>query len=231
MKRCLVPSLLALVFTPVLHAADAPVRIALAGDSTVTDSAGWGLAFAKLVGPDARVENFAKGGASTKSFGASYWKKVIASKPQWVLIQFGHNDQPGKGPERETDPKTTYRENLARFVDEARAVGAQPIIVTSLTRRIFGPDGKITSSLEPYAEGARAVAAEKKVPLVDLHTRSIELCNKLGKDEAKKFGPKHPKIEGEIDGTHLNEQGAAANAALVADELKKVAPDLAKLLK
>jgi lysophospholipase L1-like esterase len=58
-----------------------------------------------------------------------------------MLIQFGHNDMPGKGPERETDPKTTYRENLSRFVDEARAAGAQPILVTSIPRRNFR-DGK-----------------------------------------------------------------------------------------
>src|SRR3954451_14965237 len=123
-----------LLLAPVAQSADAPVKIALAGDSTVTDKSGWGLAFAKRFGPGAEVTNFAKGGQSSKSFrDQGNWKKLLEAKPDWVLIQFGHNDQPGKGPERETDPKTTYRENLARFVDEARAAGAKPILVTSLT--------------------------------------------------------------------------------------------------
>ena len=52
-----------------------------------------------------------------------------------MLIQFGHNDQPGKGPERETSPETTFREYMSRYVDEARWAGSKPVLVTSLTRR------------------------------------------------------------------------------------------------
>ena len=209
-----------------------PVTIALAGDSTVTDKAGWGAGFAKLVGPKATVLNFARGGASTKSFrDGGYWKKTLEAKPQWVLIQFGHNDQPGKGPERETDPKTTYRENLARFIDEARAIGAKPVLVTSLVRRIYTPQGKIAGELEPYAEAARIVAAEKKVPVVDLNARSKALCEKLGAKACDEFGPTHPKMKDKIDGTHLNEKGAAVFAAIVAEELKTTTPELAALLK
>lgn len=210
----------------------ATVTIALAGDSTVTDKAGWGAGFAKLVGPKRTVVNLARGGASTKSYrDGKYWAKVLEAKPQWVLIQFGHNDQPGKGPERETDPKTTYRDNLRTFIDEARAAGAKPVLVTSLVRRIYTPEGKIAGELEPYAEAARIVAAEKKVPLVDLNARSKELCEKLGQEKCKEFGPVHPKIKGAIDGTHLNEKGAEVFAALVAEELRKTAPALAALLK
>src|SRR3954464_5867211 len=102
------------------------VRLVLVGDSTVVDNGGWGAAFAKLLGPGAECVNMARSGHSTKSFrDKGFWAKALEQKPNFVLIQFGHNDMPGKGPERETDPKTTYRENLARFIDEARAAGAR----------------------------------------------------------------------------------------------------------
>src|SRR4051794_34451826 len=102
--------------------ADAPggakVRIALVGDSTVAVNGGWGPGFAERVGPGAECLNMARGGRSSKSYrDEGLWKKVIEEKPDYILIQFGHNDQPGKGPERETAPETTYRQNMARYVD------------------------------------------------------------------------------------------------------------------
>ena len=170
--------------------ARAKVRIALAGDSTVTDQSGWGPGFAARLGPDAECLNLARSGRSSKSYiNEGHWKKLLDAKPDIILIQFGHNDQPGKGPERETDPGTTYREFLARYVDEARAIGARPILVTSLTRRHFTPEGKIRSDLGPYAEAVKAVAAEKKVPVIDLHARSIELLERLGPQAARSSTP------------------------------------------
>lgn len=209
-------------------AAEPKTRVALAGDSTVTDKAGWGAAFAKLLDPSAECLNFAAGGQSSKSFrDTNQWQKVIDSKPAFVLIQFGHNDMPGKGPKRETDPETTFRDNLIRFIAEARAIGAQPILVTSLTRRTF-VDGKIRGELKPWADAATKVATEQHVPLVDLFTRSVELHNQLGPAESDTFNP--PGKDGQTDHTHLNAHGAEVIAKIIADELRKVAPDLAKLL-
>ena len=103
-------------------------HIVLVGDSTVASQSGWGDAFAKLLAPGVESHNFGRSGRSSKSYRAEgHWKQVLAAKPAWVLIQFGHNDQPGKGPERETDAQTTFRENLARYVSEARAGGTQPV--------------------------------------------------------------------------------------------------------
>ena len=218
-------------FSPALAADAADVhkpRVALAGDSTVTVTAGWGAAFEELLGARGECVQLARGGQSSKSFRDSgNWAKVIESKPDYVLIQFGHNDMPGKGPNRETDPATTYRENLARFVDEARAAGAVPILVTSMARRTFDK-GKIRGELAPWAEAARAVAAEKKVPLVDLFARSVALLEKLGPDGAAPFDPK--TADGKPDHTHLSPEGAKAMARLIAEELRKVEPELAKLL-
>jgi lysophospholipase L1-like esterase len=209
-------------------------RIALAGDSTVTDKAGWGAAFAKLLGPNAECLNFAAGGQSSKSFrDTGNWKKVLDSKPAYILIQFGHNDMPGKGPKRETDPATTFPQNLTRFIEEARAIGAKPILVTSLARRVFDQD-KIRGELKPWADAATKVATEKQVPLVDLFTRSVNLHNKLGIAESDTFNPPIvPKTKDTktTDRTHLNAHGAQVIAAIIAEELHQVAPDLAKLLK
>jgi lysophospholipase L1-like esterase len=202
------------------------IRIALAGDSTVTTTAGWGLAFEKLLGTNTECIQLARGGQSSKSYRDSgNWKKVLEAKPDYVLIQFGHNDMPGKGPERETDPKTTFPENLSRFVDEARAIGAVPILVTSMARRTYDKE-KIRGELAPWAEATKKVAAEKKVPLVDLFARSVELLEKMGAKEAAVFDPQTK--DGKPDHTHLSPKGAEIMAKVIADEIRKVEPNLAK---
>ena len=216
-----------------VHAADTPlkpVKIVLVGDSTVTDAAGWGTGLAALMKPEATVVNHARGGASTKSYtAAGLWKKKKKKKPDYVFIQFGHNDQPGKGPERETDPATTYPEFLAKFVDEARAAGAKPILVTSLARRVFDGD-KLRTDLEPYAEAVRKVGKEKTVPVLDLHVVSKAAVEKLGPKESEAWAPapvKQPTGEPKPDRTHLSADGAKVVGKLVAEELKKNAPELA----
>jgi len=205
-------------------------RIALAGDSTVTDKAGWGAAFARLLVPEVECINFAGGGQSSKSFrDTGSWKKVMNAKPAFVLIQFGHNDMPGKGPKRETDPATTYRENMIRYVDEVRAAGAQPILVTSMVRRTFD-NGKIRGELKPWADAVTKIGAEKQVPVVDLFARSLELLEKLGPTASDEFNPPGKDAK-TTDHTHLNAKGAEVMAEIIADDLRKVAPELAKLLK
>lgn len=203
-----------------------PFRIVLAGDSTVTDEQGWGRGFAARLGAGVTCVNLARGGRSSKSYAAEgLWQAVLRERPDYVLIQFGHNDAPGKGPERETDPATTYRENLARYVHEARAAGATPVLVTSLTRRYYGPGGRIRSDLEAYAEAAREVARASGALLIDLHALSLELLDRLGPQAGLALGT--IKSDGSLDRTHLNERGSALFGALVADELRRVAPRLA----
>src|SRR2546422_251908 len=102
--------------------ASAAMKILLVGDSTVNDEGGWGVGFHAALWPDIDVVNLARNGRSSKSFrDEGAWAKALAEKPNYVLIQFGHNDCPGKGPERETDPATMYRANMIRYVDEALA--------------------------------------------------------------------------------------------------------------
>lgn len=204
------------------------VRIVLAGDSTVTDKVGWGKGFEASLKPGAECINLSAGGRSSKNFiNEGRWTKCLAAKPDYVLIQFGHNDQPGKGPERETDPQTTYRQYMTQYVDDARAAGIKPVLVTSLSRRQWGPDGKIHSTLTPYVEVVKRIAQEKHVPLIDLHARSIELYEKRGKEGCDALSPRTDKG---IDNTHLNAKGSQVIGKMVAEELKSAVPDLAPLI-
>ncbi|RBP45892.1 lysophospholipase L1-like esterase [Roseimicrobium gellanilyticum] len=210
--------------------ASSQIRVVLAGDSTVTDTAGWGAAFARLLKTEVECVNLASSGQSSKSFrDGGRWKKVLEANPTFVLIQFGHNDMPGKGPNRETDPATTYRANLIACIREARDIGAQPILVTSVARRVFD-NGKLRGELKPYAEAMKQVAVDEKVPLVDLFSRSMILLQEMGPAKADEFNPPHPK-PGTTDRTHLNAKGAEVFAAVIAEELKRVSPEAGRLLR
>ncbi len=209
-----------------------PIHVVLVGDSTVTDLSGWGLGFRQFAGDGLKVSNAARNGASSKSYrDDGLWEHALALKGDYYLIQFGHNDQPGKGPARETDPTTTYTENLVRFVDEVRAQGAQPVLVTSLVRRTFSKENpaRLVSAHVPYVEAVKAVAAAKGVPLLDLHARSLAFCETLGPDQTATFN--FPDAAGKNDTTHLDARGSAAFARLVVEELRSLVPALAPALR
>ena len=210
------------------------IRIVLVGDSTVTDNAGWGLGFKQFLADGVECLNTAQGGRSSKSFrDEGRWVKALELKGDYYLIQFGHNNEPGK-PGRSTD-MPTYIKDMSNYVDEARAAGAKPVLVTPLTRRQWDREhpGKIKSSLESYAAEVRKIAAEKHVPLVDLHARSIALCESLGKEGCLEFSPLKQTPDGktDYDGTHLKANGYVLFGKLVAEELKKAVPDLAAALR
>lgn len=201
-----------------------PVRIVLAGDSTVNDEGGWGPGFRASFSSDVEVINLAKNGRSSKSFREEgLWAPALAARPAYILIQFGHNDVPGKGPDRETDAATTYRANIARYVDEARSIGAQPVIVTSIVRRNFTADGKIKrDSLVPYIEAARAVAAAKHVPLIDLYELTLKQAEALGPDGCAAIDALDR--DGKRDHTHLGPQGRRLIGAMAAREFATLEP-------
>jgi pectinesterase len=200
-------------------------RIVLVGDSTVTDGSGWGAGFRTLVTPSTEVINTAANGRSSKSFIAEgRWDEALTKRGQYYLIQFGHNDEPGKGPDRETDPATTFRANMARYVDDARAIGAKPILITSLVRRLYNPDGTIRTTQTPYVEAVRALAKEKHVPLVDLHAISLADAEQVGDDVWADLSPRDD--QGQVDRTHLNAKGSEVVARMVVGELGRVVPEL-----
>ncbi len=205
----------------------APIRIVLIGDSTVNDEGGWGTGFRDSFKPGSVVVlNHALNGRSSKSFrDEGHWQPALADKPDFVIIQFGHNDQPGKGPDRETDPGTTYRDNLKRYVEESRAAGATPVLVTSIVRRNFDSEGKIKRDAHvPYVEAVRKLAAELDVPLMDLYERTREQCERLG----PLLMPDFDAIDkdGKPDHTHLGARGRQETGRLAADEFGRVVPAL-----
>jgi len=212
------------------HGSQSTVRIVLVGDSTVTDDSGWGTGFRKLIMDGVEVVNTAANGRSSKSFiDEGRWAEALAKRGNYYLIQFGHNDEPGKGPERETDPKTTYRANMIRYVDDVRAINATPILVTSLVRRLYKEDGTIRTTQTPYVEAVRAIAAEKQVPLVDLHAISLQDAEHAGDDAWADLSPRDDR--GQVDRTHLNTKGSEVVGRMVVDALRKVAPELAPLFR
>jgi lysophospholipase L1-like esterase len=134
---------------------------------------------------------------------------------------------PGKGPLRETDPDTTYAANMHRYIEQARGIGAQPVIVTSLSRRTY-QDGKLVQDLRAYAAAARKVAMEQDVPVIDLNAQSVKLLETMTQEQADEFDAAvHPDAKDKgPDRTHLNAKGAAVFGRMVADRLGKVCVEL-----
>ncbi len=161
-------------------------KIVLVGDSTTAVQGGWGPSFcAQHVTSFLSYLNLARGGRSTSNYRAEgSWEIALKElrsggyRQVVVLIQFGHNDQPGK-PGRSTDLATEFPANLRRYVNDARAAGARPVLVTPLTRRQF-ERGQLIDDLAPWAAATRAVARELQVPLIDLHARSRALVQGMG---------------------------------------------------
>jgi len=119
-----------------------------------------------------------------------------------LLIQFGHNDSHNSDRPEATDAATDFRDYLRRYIDESRAIGATPILVTPVQRRTYGSNGKLNNSLIIYADAMKAVAAEKKVGLIDLNASSGRLYEQLG-PAANDMVASTPD-----DRTHFNENGA-----------------------
>lgn len=209
------------------------IRIALIGDSTVcnypTNQAmrGWGQLLPERFSESVKFHNVARSGRSTKTFLAEgLWKTTLAFQPDYILIQFGHNDSHGKGRPESTDAATDFPEFLRRYVAEARAAGATPILVTPMHRRVFHADGKVTQELLPYADAMKSVAAAQQVPLLDLHAASGAAFEKLGDTDSTDLS-----CCGSKDRTHFSEKGARLLAGLVAEGLRAAEPRLAKWLK
>lgn len=230
-RRLILATMLLLLVPTLGRAEDKKIRIAMVGDSTMAsypnppkdrpDLHGWGQVFGEFFMARVEILNHAASGRSTKTFIAEKrWEKVLAEKPDYVFIQFGHNDQKDKT----LAPEEGYRDYLIRYVEEAKKAGINPVLVTPVARRTFGKDGKPTTSLTPYADAAKKVAKEKGVPVIDLHQLSFDLFTKLGDKGSADFSP------AESDRTHFSKKGAKAVAELVAKQIPDMVPDLKSVL-
>ncbi len=210
-----------------------PITLLLVSDSTVAsypnppadrpDLTGWGQVLGEFFNDRVTIKNRAISGRSSKSFiKEGHWKKALAERPDYILIQFGHNDTASD--QRATDPESNYRDYLRKYLRDTRTIGAQPILVTPMTRRVFRK-GKIYSTLEPYADATRQVGEAENTPVVRLHQSSIRLFNQLGDAGSADFSPSV------TDRTHFSGKGARAMAQLVVYDLAALVPELRAYLK
>jgi lysophospholipase L1-like esterase len=209
-----------------------PVKIVLVGDSTVNAEGGWGKGFCAVMTPNVTCINEALNGRSSKSFiDEGAWKTALDDRGDYYLIQFGHNDMKGKGPERETDPETTYAANIRRYIHDARAIGAVPIVITSLSRRNY-KDGVLVHDLKDYSGAAKRVGMEANVTVIDLNAMSVKLLEGMTQAQADEFnatGHEEERAENKkipVDRTHLNAKGQALFGRMVADTLVRTQVEL-----
>ena len=207
------------------------VKIVLVGDSTVATGGGWGPGFCSVMTPNVTCLDLALNGRSSKSFAdEGAWKKALAEKGDYYLIQFGHNDQK-PDVERHTDAATTFQDWLRRYIADTRAIGAIPVLVTSLSRRTM-KDGKVVEDLKDYATATRQVGSVEKVTVVDLNAISTALLNKMTQAEADRFNAVDHADEraengkSKVDRTHLNPYGQKFFGRLVADNLIRTQVEL-----
>jgi len=195
----------------------------LAGDSTAgpksraaAPETGWGMALPYYLDDAVAVANHARNGRSTRSFVAQGRLDAVARDLRAgdvLVIQFGHNDAKVTDPERHTEPWASYTEHLARFVDAARAAGAQPVLATSVERRRFDDAGRAVPAHGEYPDAMRALAAREDVPLVDVQRDSLALWHDLGPERTLHYF--FHADDGRRDDTHFNPPGAGAVARLV----------------
>ena len=238
------------------HAQDSAssLRVILVGDSTMATKSGYGDALCARFKPEVNCLNLAKGGRSTKSFRAEgLWDQVMAllrerrdGQADVVLMQFGHNDQPGK-PGRSTNLQTEFPANLARYIDDVTPTGARLVMLTPLTRRSFNAQGRLDNALRPWAETTLRVAAEHQVPSIDLNALSHAAVQAMGETEADTLAMAPKPIDAPAQGasapdrggasnpvfdrTHLGAKGAEMFSAMVAGQLVTTLPDLKRWMR
>jgi pectate lyase/lysophospholipase L1-like esterase len=213
-------------------AATAADRIILVGDSTVASGGGYGDYLCRRQRPDTVCLNLAKNGRSSGSFRAEgRWDQVLEHLRDgagfgktYVLVQFGHNDQPGK-PGRSTDLVREYPANLARYVADVKAAGGVPVLVTSLTRRSLRK-GYVWNDLAPWAAAAREVGRREGAAVLDLNALSLAAVQAMGSAEADSLA--QPKGAG-FDYTHLGPKGGRFFGDMAARELVRLFPALGPL--
>jgi polygalacturonase/lysophospholipase L1-like esterase len=231
--------ILSLVLIFLSFTAKERITVYTIGDSTMANKntngnpeRGWAMALpAFFDATEVKIENHAMNGRSTKSFiDEGRWEKVVnkLKSGDYVFIQFGHNDEKKDKPSVYADPHGAYRDNLTRFVNETRAKGAYPVLMTSIVRRHFDENGVLKNTHGEYPDVVRKLAKELDVPLIDIEAKSRKLIQDLGDEESKKlfvwFGenvyPKFPK--GKKDSTHLNGSGAHLIAQLAVDGIREL---------
>lgn len=242
--------------------------IFIIGDSTAAQKdlskgkleRGWGMALQCYFDDNIVVDNHAVNGRSSLSFfNEGRWQKVLDKMQpgDYVIIQFGHNDEKPKA-DRHTDPGSTFDYMLARYVRETREHGGIPVLMSCVVRRNFAKvapknddDEALRNTTFKDAEGLvegdtlvdthglyriapRDVAERMNVHFVDANQITHDLEQGLGTEASKKLhmwylpGTEPTEPKGKQDNTHYNVYGAHVVAKLLADALCEEIPVLKK---
>ncbi|MFL9482280.1 rhamnogalacturonan acetylesterase [Chitinophagaceae bacterium LWZ2-11] len=220
------------------------VTIWMIGDSTMANKqpkafpeTGWGMEFGQFFDESVTIDNRAMNGRSTLSFiTENRWQPVVndLKEGDYVFIEFGHNDEkidkPGVGTTIDQ-----YKANLVKFVTEARAKKAIPVLLTPTSRRSF-KNGVLTDTHGKYPDAVKQVADSLHVPLIDMLKKSEKLLTTLGDESSKKLfnyvdagNVNYP--DGKKDDTHFSPAGAKEIAGLAVEGIKELKLDLTGRLK
>lgn len=171
-------------------------------------------------------------GSSSKSFYDNNWAGVkdTVQAGDFVTIQFGINDA-SSDPARHTDPFTTFQEYLTAFCDETAALGAYPILVTTVNRNSWR-DGVIYPAYHNYPIATRTLAAQINVPLIDLDQMEGDLRTSLGESYSLNYlsmiflpgdWPNYPN--GSSDSVHFQDSGSIEIDNLVVEGIRALQDD------
>ncbi|UPQ76094.1 rhamnogalacturonan acetylesterase [Chryseobacterium nepalense] len=192
--------------------------IYLTGDSTVVDAqyepwASWGQMLPCFFVPnEVVIANYAESGETLKAFEDRHridkiWTQLKSG--DYLFIQFGHNDQKAGN-----STKSGYRKRLKEWIQKARQLGAVPVLVTSMNRRVFDENNKIVNTLDDFPDAMREIAKEENVNLIDLNAMSKTLFEAMGPENSKKAFVYYPanaypnQQNALADDTHFNPYGA-----------------------
>ncbi|WP_414663779.1 GDSL-type esterase/lipase family protein [Horticoccus sp. 23ND18S-11] len=214
------PALCAVVIEPV----QVPT-VFLLGDSTVCDQmrepyASWGQMITRWFKPVVAVANHGESGETYRdSIGRRRLDKILSvmQPGDWLIMQFGHNDQKQIAA-KSGAPFTTYKEELKRHVDGARARGGIPVIVSPMERRGFDDAGQVRPSLIEYADAARQAAQELQVAFIDLNAMSKVLYAALGPEKSTVA---FATPGGKVDNTHHNNYGSYQLAKCIVQAIRE----------
>lgn len=215
------------------------IKVWMIGDSTMCNYeasrsplSGWGMPFVHFFDSSVIIENRARGGRSTRTFiSEGRWQAIADSMQEgdYVLIQFGHNDEAKE--ERYKDrytPVPDYKTNLIKFITETRSKKATPVLITPVTRMRFNNQGNIQETHKEYSAAVWEIGKEYNAHVIDLDLKSRELLQKMGPVNSKYLfmqldSLEHPNYPaGQKDNTHFNDYGARMIAQLVLAEIKNL---------
>ena len=195
--------------------ATSAITLWVAGDSTVCDQttipyAGWGQMLTSYLKQGVAVANYADSGESSTSFWNGFYVPNIQNKMKagdYLFIQFGHNDE-------KSLTLAQYKAGLKRYVDDAKAKGAKPVLITPLERNVWS-GGTSTHSHGQFPATMQQLAMETNTPCIDLTTSSYNLYASMGSTNSTTLF-----VSG--DRTHTNQTGALRVAGLVRDGVQQL---------